>query len=224
MPYREEDLKGIVLRRLGTNKVLIEEKAIEYATKKISKSNGDARAVLDLFSKALQKCKMGLSQEMMNSTNVEEPVLKMVHVLQALRNAGVNLSIVDLIKSLPQKVKTLLCVASAINQVSDSWKDIPLAKLKSYCHRAVQHGLMDDLSLESFTGMVQRLEDDGLFCTGQVDEFAFSSHYDVDFMERTIRVGAQLEDVECAIEETLLQNNFYKGIVENIKKMGIESM
>lgn len=213
-------MKGIILQRLGNNKSLVEEKAIEYATKKISKNNGDARAVLDLFSKALNKCKLSLSKEQLESNDVQAPVLKMIHVLQALKNAGVNLNHVELIPTLPQKVKTVLCVASAINQVSDSWKEIPLALLKRFCFDAVGKGIMDDLSFETFKGLVQHLEDTGLFCTGQIDELSCSNQYG-EFMDRTIRVGAQLEDVECAVEETLLQNSFYRGIVEKVKKMDL---
>ncbi len=213
-------MKGIILQRLGDHKSLVEEKAIQYATKKISKNNGDARAVLDLFSKALNKCKLSLSKEQLESNDIQAPVLNMFHVLQALKNAGVNLTHVELIHTLPQKVKTVLCVASAINQVSDSWKDIPLSVLKRFCYEAVSKGIMDDLSSESFQGFVQQLEDSGLFCTGQIDELSCSNQY-VFFNDRTIRIGAQLEDVECAVEETLLQNSFYRGIVEKIKQMDL---
>ena len=199
----------------------MEEKALEYATKKIAKNNGDARAVIDLFNKALLECKRSLSVEELDRMKVDTPVLKVVHVIKALRNIGIG-SHVEIIQSLPQKVQTVLCVASALHQVSNGWKDISLSDLKRYCIEATNRGIIDDeMQSESFKGMVEQLEDAGLFCTGGVDEFT-SRDQDCEFMDKSIRLGVQLEDVECAIEKSLLQNPIYQNIVGNIRKKGID--
>lgn len=220
-PYDVDDLKGIILKRLGANSNLVEEKALEYATKKIAKNNGDARAVIDLFNKALLECKRSLSVEELDRMKVDTPVLKVVHVIKALRNIGIG-SHVEIIQSLPQKVQTVLCVASALHQVSNGWKDISLSDLKRYCIEATNRGIIDDeMQSESFKGMVEQLEDAGLFCTGGVDEFT-SRDQDCEFMDKSIRLGVQLEDVECAIEKSLLQNPIYQNIVGNIRKKGID--
>ena len=203
------------------NSNLVEEKALEYVAKKIAKNNGDARAAIDVFSKALIVCKKSLSDEELACKKVDTPVLKLVHVLQALRNSGFK-SHVEIIKGLPQKVQTVLCVASALHQVSNAWKDIRLSDLKQYCIEATNRGIIDEeMQSESFLSMVEQLEDAGLFCTGGVDEFTSRDQY-CDYMEKTIRVGAQLEDVECAIEKSLLQNPIYQNIVDNVRKKSID--
>lgn len=213
-------MKGIILKRLGVNGNLVEEKALEYVTKKIAKNNGDARVVIDTFSKAFVVCKESLSSEELACTKVDTPVLKVAHILKVLPTVGIG-SHVEIIKGLPQKVQTVLCVASALHQISDSWRDIPLSDLKTYCMEATDRGLIDEeMQSESFQDMVGQLEDAGLICTGGMDEITSGDQY-YDFMDKSIRVGAQLEDVECAIEKSLLQNPIYQKIVDNVKRKGI---
>ena len=104
--------------------------ALDYAAAKIASYNGDARTMIGIISKALELCKKSLSVEELAST-VDKPVVKVMNMVKVLNTVGIS-SHVEIIKSLPSKVQTVLCVASALNQVNNTWKEICLYDLKKY--------------------------------------------------------------------------------------------
>ena len=53
-PYRKEDLISIVESRVGTS--IVDPKLIEFAASKVAATSGDARRVLQLVAKAIDKC------------------------------------------------------------------------------------------------------------------------------------------------------------------------
>ena len=189
--------------------------ALDYAAAKIASYNGDARTMIGIISKALELCKKSLSVEELAST-VDKPVVKVMNMVKVLNTVGIS-SHVEIIKSLPSKVQTVLCVASALNQVNDTWKEICLHDLKKLCMRATKNGIIDeDMQSESFQGMVEQLEDAGLFASGELDGY-YTTSYD-NFMDRTIRVGAQLEDVKAAVNKSLLQISMYQEIFDRVRR------
>lgn len=210
------------MKRLGRDKALVADAAIQYASKKVAKQSGDVRKLLELFTNSFMECKGSLSRDQLISTVVDKPIVAPKHVVKAVKNSGLK-SQADIIKSLPQKQKTVLCIASALNQVSDAWRDIPLSTLRDYSIEAAEHGVMDGLTTEVFNEIILALEDSGLLCTGGVQEFNSSCEYD-DPANKMIRVGAQLEEVEFAIQETLMENSFYKRLVEHVRQTDIHDL
>jgi Cdc6-like AAA superfamily ATPase len=205
-PYGHEDLVGIINQRLGPDKTLAEDKAVIYAAKKVAAINGDARRILDLVSDALKQSKSFQSKEMLSSKNVDRPVLKMVHVMMAVKNDKGIVSYVDRINCLPPKAKAVLCVASAIHRQRKTWKNIKLSKLRDICMEVTNRGLIDEeMNTERFRELVETLEDAGLFASGGVDEFTSRDDGCDNFSGRTIRVGASLDDVEVALNQSLLK-------------------
>ncbi len=213
-PYTDEDLRGIVLKRLGSNKQLFETRAIELACKKVAKNDGDARSLLDVLKRAIVKCQQSLSEEHLVSIEVNSPVLKMAHVAASFQK-DINKQIAEIIKKLPSRAKIVLCVATALDQVCQRTKSISLSQLKSYSFKAVQHGLMDHMSSQSFQGVVETLE-----CAGLIkfdDDYGAYGEDDID--QKWICLGAQLDEIEFVINESLLEHQFYKGIVDEVKQM-----
>ena len=123
----------------------------------------------------------------------------------------------DTIKSLPEAAKIVLCVAVVLSTVSPEWKIIKMKDLKKYCAEASRHGLMERLNIDHLFDNVQILSDSGLFLSGDGGDLRYAA-YQMDVHEIPLMLGVQLDDVECALERTLLNEPFYKGMVNYVKK------
>jgi len=219
--YRKEDLVNIVEQRIG--RTIVDPKAIEFAAAKVSTSSGDARKVLDLTASAVSKRLEKMSNEQKSSTTLPCPLVKLPHMMQAVK--ATNKRFADVIDGLPQMAKVVLCVAVALAQVGPEWKVLTLGTLKRYCAEASNHNLMDDeLNMETFASIIQQLTDSGLLLMGGISgggtndatEISQIAHSDVYFTK--VQLGVQLQDVESAIEKTLLDQDFYQGMIEYVRK------
>ncbi len=220
-PFTEGDLKGMVLKRLDSNKDLIQDEALNLACKRVSNNNGDARSLLDVLRRAVLKSKEMLCEQELLSTSISEPVVKISHVATSFQK-DINKDRASIIKNLPQDQKIVLCIATALDQVAKKTKtkSISFPQLKACSFEAMQQGLIDRLSTESFRNIVETLIDAGLLqkCEESLESLEYDSGSD-DYLENDqIQVGAQLEEIDFVINKSLLDQPFYKRIVNKVKQ------
>jgi len=208
----------IIQKRLGANISLVDEPAIVFASRRIAKSKGDAREALQLMNDAIIKATESLSSEELSRKGTQSPVVKIPHVMKAIKETGVP-SIVKIIEDLPQNAKVVLCVATTLGQVSSAWKIISLSNLKNYCGHAHGHGSFESWSQDMFNDTIEQLSDAGLIKYEDSDDIYDNSG------DKSIQVGVQLEDVELAVNDSLIkENTFYKGLVEWVREHDIEQV
>ena len=211
-PYGKDDLIKIVEQRVGTR--TFDDASLQLAGRKIATASGDARAMLNLVSNAIRK-----HQEVFNTENeynqicpsTMKPLIKLKHMMKAIRET-VGKKQTNYIESLPQAAKFVLCLAVTIGNVLGSDCVMSMAKLKRYCSAATRNGMLDSLSLEHFIEVIDLLIDSGLLLVGGEDRFVDQSG------ERLLRLGVQYDDVECALETTLLQQEFFLSMVKHLKE------
>jgi len=210
-PYEKEDLIHIVQKRVGTR--TFDNNALELAGRKIATASGDARAMLNLAAGAVRKY-----QEMFQTANEYnkihpsnmEPLIKLRHMMKAVRGS-VGKKQSDHINSLPEGAKQVLCVAVTLGHCLGSTSEIPVYRLKKYVAAATQNGMFENLSNEHFIEVLDLLIDSGLLLVGGDHRFVDESN------ERMLKLGVQLDDVECALETTLFQKDFYRRLKEHLE-------
>jgi len=213
-PYNENDLTAIIEKRLGVNSCLIDKIAMTLLCRKVAKGSGDARSVLSIIANAIFEFKETLSDEEKAQKGVDAPVLKMMHMVKSMRNAAPH---VEIIHGLPQIQRIVLCVATALSQVSENWKIMSLNDLRTYVNQFMLRKSMNVVDIDQLSDIISRLEDASLVLAGEGDEILHARAYD-DQGNRLIRIGVQLEDVELALGNTLLKEDFYKELIAYVKK------
>lgn len=114
----------------------------------------------------------------------------------------------EIISGLPLFAKVILCIAVSLSQVWGPKVEIGVSTLKMYCFEASQHSVMDNLCSGQVMNLVEMLIDAGLLLSS-----GFNKHHS----NPKLRVGVQLDDVEIALEESLLQEGFYKALVDYVR-------
>ena len=215
-PYTEEDLISILTARVGTQ--IIAEPALKMVSRKVAAGSGDARKALDMAAKAVRKCETDLSDEdhQKSGDDIIYPIVKLPHMMRSIRE-GMGMKHSESITALPQTAKIVLCVAVALSTVSPAWKVIKMKDLKKYCTEASRHGLMERINIEHLFDTVQMLSDSGLLLSGDDVDLRYAA-CGMDIHEIPLMLGVQLDDVEIALEKTLLTEQFYKSMVEYVKK------
>jgi len=215
-PFTDNDLTEMIKLRLGEHISLVDEKAITFASRKIAKSKGDAREVLQIMGAAITNATNSLGSAKLSEKAVYSPVVKIAHVMKAIKGLGSNNSMVNIIDNLPKNAKVVLCIATALGQVSSAWKMICTSNLKKFCNEAFGNDIIQSWSQDQFHEVIEQLVDADLISYEKSDEV-------FDFLgDRCIKVGVQLEDVELAMNDTLLkEDNFYSKMVDFVSKSDI---
>jgi Cdc6-like AAA superfamily ATPase len=217
-PYTEDDMVAIIIKRLGKGRALIEEAAIKFAAKKVSKTSGDVRLVLDIVKLAFTKCLSDLAPELLNQTIDGKILVTLRHVMLALKDSGA-LPLANIISHLPQSCKSVLCIAVGLQSCIPPQSVLTLGMLKKYCAQASMHHIMtlENASNESYIDIVRQLEDAGLLSIGgSSDIFFHEMSYDPSGMQLSIQCG--MDDVECAMGEALFNQPFYRNMFDFIRK------
>lgn len=140
------------------------------------------------------------------------PLVKLPHMMRAIRE-GMPMRHADVICGLPQAAKVILCIAVSLSQVWGPTAEISISILKKYCVEATHHSIMDELGLGHVMSLVEMLIDSGLLVTGNSGQF---NPHDPN---AKLKIGVQLDDVEIALEESLLkEGGFYKSLVDYVKR------
>jgi cell division control protein 6 len=203
-------------QRLGTN--IVDRKALELISRKVAASSGDARRALEITSNAVGKSidqlsKGKLSMNVLPDDEEVMPLVKLPHMMRAIRE-GMPMRHADVIAGLPQAAKVILCIAVSLSQVWGPTAEISISVLKKYCVEATHHAIMDEMSLGHVQNLVEMLIDSGLLLIDNSGG-SFNAH-DVN---AKLKIGVQLDDVEIALEESLLkEGGFYQSLVDYVKR------
>lgn len=207
---------AILEQRIGTN--IVDRKALELISRKVAASSGDARRALEITSNAVGKSidqlsKGKLSMNVLPDDEEVMPLVKLPHMMRAIRE-GMPMRHADVIAGLPQAAKVILCIAVSLSQVWGPTAEISISVLKKYCVEATHHAIMDEMGLGHVQNLVETLIDSGLLLTDNSGG-SFNAH-DVN---AKLKIGVQLDDVEIALEESLLkEGGFYQSLVDYVKR------
>lgn len=207
---------AILEQRIGTN--IVDRKALELISRKVAASSGDARRALEITSNAVGKSidQLSTGKLSMNVLPDDEevmPLVKLPHMMRAIRE-GMPMRHADVIAGLPQAAKVILCIAVSLSQVWGPTAEISISVLKKYCVEATHHAIMDEMGLGHVQNLVETLIDSGLLLTDNSGG-SFNAH-DVN---AKLKIGVQLDDVEIALEESLLkEGGFYQSLVDYVKR------
>ena len=207
--YSEEVLVLIVESCIG--RTVVDPKVVEYMASKVSATSGDARKCLSLVAKAIELCRQKGPTSFLESI-VLGPVVKMPHAMMAIRES--NIQITDVIDALPSYQKYTLVVGVHLSREFKKTKLIQFGELKNRALAAF--GFLPNLdcviTLEDFRGIMEKLVDAGLL---KGDGFDYLTPMGV-LLTREVHFELQLEDVESVLEQTVLQETFYKGMLHRL--------
>ena len=145
------------------------------------------------------------------------PLVKLSHIMRAIREA-MPMRHYDVIAGLPSAAKVVLCIAVSLCQVWGPTAEISVSTLKRYCVEATHHAVMDELGIGHVFDLVEMLMDLRLLVAGNSGQF---NPRDVN---SKIMIGVQLDDVEIALEQSLLgKGGFYESLVDYIKRERIQA-
>ena len=209
--YNEADLLAILEKRIG--KKIVDTKALQLISKRVAASTGDARKALEITSNAVDKALDNFAEKW--DKEVEDnsyPLVKLPHMMRAIRE-GLPTRHEEIIRGLPQAAKVILCIAVSLGKVWGPTAAVSIATLKRFAVEATQHAILDDASIGQIANLVEMLMDSGLLTTQ--DCFNFNAN---DPNSR-LQIGVQLDDVEIALEQSLLvESSFYRSLVDYVKR------
>jgi len=212
--YRKDDLVKMSWSRIGFS--VVDKKAHEFIAARVANSSGDARQYFGLIEKAVQFCRKKLSGEKRESAHTK-PVVMIRDAMLAIRETNPRLK--ERIQSLPTYEKMTLCAGVHLSRKYEG-RPIALGKLKDHVCSAID--MHDHLSLEDFKGVVERLSDSGLLQLNERDsQRLFTSSGMGALLHYPIRFDLQLEDVDSALEDTLMKEDWYKRMVDRVKSLDV---
>jgi len=211
--YNEADLLAILEKRIGTK--IVDPKALQLIAKRVAASTGDARKALEITYNAVDKSLDSFSEKWEEDVQDDDyPLVKLPQMMRAIRE-GMPTRHEEIIRGLPQAAKVILCIAVSLGKVWGPTAAVSIATLKRYAVQATQHAMLDDASLGQITNLVEMLMDSGLLTTDHDGCFNFNAN---DPTSR-LHIGVQLDDVEIALEKSLLEeSSFYRSLVDYIKR------
>jgi Cdc6-like AAA superfamily ATPase len=208
--YSKDDLVGIVQARIG-NKI-VDPKALEFMAMKVESSTGDARSVLEMTAKAIERRLSAVRDGSRLPSNPNAPLVTMADVMPAVKKS--NTKIADTIEGLPTMGKASLCVLATLARVGA--KPTTLGKLKRFVTEAMSENQHEELlTLDDFKALVETLVDTGLLTIGGSMKANLGMG---NLLTMPISLGLQLEDVQVAITNGLGKERFYENLCEFTKK------
>jgi Cdc6-like AAA superfamily ATPase len=200
--YDENDLRHIALSKIGNS--VVDEAAIRLLSKSVAQSSGDARKFLEILSRAISERLDAMDEKDLNAIH-EKPVLKPPHILKTSKASVLKTK--DMLESAPAYEKHVLCLCVHLAKMIGS-RLLPLRTLLSICQDAYE--IFDVSGIGEIRTIVERLKDSGLL---RLNNSAKSGD------NQTIQFAQQLEEVEMAVDEVLVQQNFYRKMVEKLRSM-----
>ena len=200
----------------------MDSKALELVSRKIASTSGDARKVMEIVSNAVQRCIDSLSEEALSQeVGVDDkPPVKINHMMWAIREGNV-IKHAYVIQKLPQLAKIVLCITVAYGHAIGPKAEISVSLLKKLCTQATKHALFDSSDIASISSFVELLCDSGLL------RVANNGHFDPHDNDPKLIIDVQLDDVECALDESLLSGEhgaFYSRLMEFVERTRCNQM
>jgi len=185
-------------------------------SRRVAASSGDVRRALEIVSNAINKCADLLSEEKLSSVIGDDdeclPLVKLPHMMRAIRE-GMPQRHADIISGLPQAAKVVLCIAVSLSKAWGAEAVIGISTLKKYCVEATHHSIMDEVSIGHVQNLVEMLTDAGLLVA------ASSGQYNQFDNGAKLKLGVQFDDVEIALEQSLLsQEGFYQSLYNFVQR------
>ena len=213
--YDENGLIDILTKRVG--KHVVDAKALELVARKIAATSGDARKAMEITAKATQLCKDSLSDdELSKEVGMDEkPPVKINHMMRAIIRESNVIKHAHTIQKLPQLAKVILCIAVAYGNVIGPKAEISISYLKKICCHAANHSLFEDPAIGSISGLI------GTLCDQDLLRVANNGHFDPHDLDTKLIIDVQLDDVECALEESLLNGehgHFYSKLMDFVRQ------
>jgi Cdc6-like AAA superfamily ATPase len=207
--YRKEELVKITEKKIGF--AVVDRKSMEFMAAKVAASSGDARRYLELVTLAIRKSLEMLPTSKLESS-VAKPVVTIKDAMLAIRLS--NRKYKDIIEGLTTIEKVTLCagvhLARKYDGIAFTMKNLKDLVMECY-------GADNDVELEDFKGVMERLQDSGLLLLPNEDKRRLQQGMSLQsLMQMPIKFDLQLEDVESAIEATLMTEGFYQRLVERV--------
>jgi len=209
--YAKKDLMEITQSKIGFS--VVDKKAHVFIAAKIANSCGDARKYLDLVIKAVQNCLSKLSLEIRDTVHTK-PIVMIRDAMLAIRET--NHSSKKIIESLTSYEKMTLCAGVHLARKLHS-NVTTLGTLRKLTIEAF--GMDSDFSMEDFKGVIERLEDSGLLKLADTDRRGLPGISSSSLVNYPVKFDLQLEDVDSALENTVMKDNFYKRMVDRVNNM-----
>jgi Cdc6-like AAA superfamily ATPase len=210
--YRKHELVKITESKIGFE--VVDKKALDFVAAKVAASSGDARRYLELVTLAINRCLEHLPQTKMQSP-LTKPVVTIRDMMLAIRET--NFKYKDVIEGLTTFEKVTLCAGTHLSRKFDG-KPLTMKSLMDLTMEC--YGIHNDLDIEDFKGVMERLQDSGLLLLTEEDKRKLKQGMSIQELCRClIRFEMQLEDVESAIDETLMKESFYQNLVERVKSL-----
>jgi len=210
--YRKDDLVKMSQSKIGFT--VVDKKAHEFIAAKVANSCGDARQYFDLIEKSVIFCRRKLSPEKRVGVYTK-PIVMIRNAMLAIRET--NRKIKDIIQSLTSIEKMTLCAGVHLARKYEG-RPVQLGKLKEHVCSAID--FYEHLSLEDFKGVIERLSDSGLLQLNTRDsQQPFTSLRMFSLLQYPIQFDLQLEDVDSALEDTLMKEDWYKRMVERVRRL-----
>lgn len=201
--YDSKDLTHIALNRIG--QTVVHRSAIEFLSKRVSGSSGDARQFLELLSRSVTDVMARLKNQ---DGTLEKAVVRVPDVMKVVKQCSTKYT--ELIENSPLYEKMVLCACIHLARIIGS-RPITIGCLKRICSESCEQISIED-------GQMQRI------LTSLVDNGLLKL---LNFNNRTttqsIRFDSQLEDVEAAVEDLLTTKPVFEPMIAKLKKQDLES-
>jgi len=209
--YSKKDLMEITQSKIGFS--VVDKKAHAFIAAKIAHSCGDARKYLELVIKAVQNCLGKLSLEIRDTVHTK-PIVMIRDAMLAIRETNHNSK--KIIESLPTYEKMTLCagvhLARKLRGNPTTFGTLRMLTIEAF-------GMDSDFSMEDFKGVIGRLEDSGLLKLAGTDRRGLAGTSGSSLVNYPVKFDLQLEDVDSALENTVMKDNFYKRMVDRVNNM-----
>lgn len=196
--------------------IVVEQKALQLLSRTIIRMRGDVSQALQTTVCAVSECSDQMSDEELDlvvEDNECMPLVKLPHMMLAIRNT-MRMRHVEVIHGLPHARQVVLCVAVSLSQVWGPMSEIKISTLNKYCSEAIQHKILDDYGIAFVADSAGTLVDSGIFLIGDDDD-----QFDKNDDNAKVRVGVQLDDVEIALKQSILdEKGFYHCLVDYVKR------
>jgi hypothetical protein len=212
--YRKDQLVEITKAKIGLE--VVDKKAMEFVAAKVAASSGDARKYLDLMNRAILRCRDTMSLTKLD-TPLVKPVVTIRDAMFAIRLT--NTKYKDVINGLSMLDSVTLCTGVHLARKFDG-KEVTIKNLRDIVMECF--GIEYDLEVTDFKGVLERLVDSGLLILPEDQKLKLKQGMLMQELSRCcLRFDLQLEDVESALEETVMKESFYQKIVERVKSIRV---
>lgn len=179
----------------------MDSKAIEFLSRSIANTSGDARKHLEILSRTISNVRESLSNEELN-TEHQCPVIKLPHVKKTFSQSTMKTK--DLLEALPTQEKHVL--SFCIELARRGSKPLTLKGLLWVLRECYK--VIDVEGTSHLRSLLERLVDTGLLRVR-----------DKKMPADEVRLDEQLEEVESAVRDVLMTQQFYKDMASTLQKI-----